>query len=422
MDSGNTLQEQTDILCDSNSDQKVQKSIIVDPFDDEVMKKAGKIIRDGGLVSFPTETVYGLGANALDPEAAKRIFAAKERPMTDPLIVHVCDKSDAYELFSEDENIKELFDILTDRFWPGPFTCVLKANKDKISPVITAGTDYVGIRCPNNEIALKLIREAQRPIAAPSANKFGHVSPTKAEHVLYDFVKEDVYILDGGSCDYGIESTVVKIYYENTDNEDDLSIKLLILRRGGVSEKALRKAVSECTLQNSNIKLSVDCVKKKHHTEESHQMEAPGQFLRHYAPNLPSYMLSDDIIGEEDSKSLNLSKCVILDFNAQLLSKFESTNSNLKDKVSLYLDLSERGDYIEAISKVYDYLRISETQEEGEMVIIANLSNTVIVDTEDSDASHSEHYSALFDRLFRSVTGQCIRVNEDFTKYSISNL
>lgn len=414
MDTGNTLLEQTGALCESHLDQKVHKSIIVDPFDDEVMKKAGKIIQDGGLVSFPTETVYGLGANALDPEAAKLIFAAKERPMTDPLIVHVSDKSEAYELFNEDENIKELFDILTDRFWPGPFTCVLKANKEKISPVITAGTDYVGIRCPNNEIALKLIREAQRPIAAPSANKFGHVSPTKAEHVLYDFKNEDVYILEGGSCDYGIESTVVKIYYEETDNQDHLSIKLLILRRGGVSEKALRKAVSECTLQNSNIKLSVDCVKKKHHTEESHQMEAPGQFLRHYAPNLPSYMLSDEIIGEEDSKLLNLSKCVFLDFGG--------TNSKLKDKVSLYLDLSERGDYIEAISKVYDYLRISETQEEGEMVIIANLSNTVVIDTEDSDASHSEHYSALFDRLFRSVTGQCIRVNEDFTKYTISNL
>lgn len=299
MDNENTMPEETKHKDESSSKLYSELSSIVDPLDDKVIKEAGERIRNGGLVSFPTETVYGLGANALDVDAATSIFTTKERPMTDPLIVHVYQKSDAYELIDEDENIMELFNILADKFWPGPFTCVLKANKEKISPVITADTGYVGIRCPNNEIALKLIKEAQRPIAAPSANKFGHVSPTKADHVLSDFKDNNVLILDGGACDYGIESTVVKIYIDECEDPEVIHIKLLILRRGGVSEIAFKRVIDECKLSNENIKLSVECVKKKHFTEESHKMEAPGQFLRHYAPNLPSYMLSLETLAED---------------------------------------------------------------------------------------------------------------------------
>ena len=239
------------------------------------------------------------------------------------------------------------------------------------------------------------------------------MSPTKPTHVLSDFENDQVYILDGGACDFGIESTVVKFYYEETSDPEKLQIKLLILRRGGISEKALKNAVKEIKLKNEGIEIVVECVEKKHFTEESHKMEAPGQFLRHYAPNLPSYMLSETKIdSEEIGKDLKLSSCVMLDFHKQ--------NVDLKDKCSLYLDLSERGDYIEAINKVYDYLRISETQEDGEMVIIANLTTTYDGDSDDS--SHNEHSSALFDRLFRAVTGQCIQVNEDFSKYIISKL
>eukprot|EP00343_Euplotes_focardii_P000345 CAMPEP_0205801464 /NCGR_PEP_ID=MMETSP0205-20121125/3460_1 /ASSEMBLY_ACC=CAM_ASM_000278 /TAXON_ID=36767 /ORGANISM="Euplotes focardii, Strain TN1" /LENGTH=356 /DNA_ID=CAMNT_0053066253 /DNA_START=63 /DNA_END=1130 /DNA_ORIENTATION=+ len=356
------------------------------------MTQAGEIIRNGGLVSFPTETVYGLGANALDIEAATSIFATKERPMTDPLIVHIAKKEDAYELINPDDNILEIFNMLGDRFWPGPLTCVVQANKDKISPIITADTGYVGIRCPNNPVALKLIKEAGRPIAAPSANKFGHVSPTKAQHVLYDFKNDGVFILDGGPCNFGIESTVVKIYHQETSTPEEPHINFLILRRGGISELEFRNVISECKLINNKTKLTVECVEKKHFTEESHKMEAPGQFLRHYAPNLPSYMLSNKKLSEDsESKILNLSKCVFLDFNSE--------NIKLKELVSLYLDLSEKGDYTEAIKRVYDYLRISETQEEGEMVIIADLFNP----SSSSESSHPEHSSALFDRLFRSV-------------------
>ena len=416
MDIQNTLPENEKEQASPEKPTSSTSSVIVDANDDEVMEKAGEIIRNGGLVSFPTETVYGLGANALDETAATSIFTTKERPMTDPLIVHIYKKEDAYELIDESEEILEVFNLLADKFWPGPFTCVMKANYSKISPVITAATGYVGVRCPNHPVALRLIKEAQRPIAAPSANKFGHVSPTKAEHVLNDFINNKVYILDGGSCDIGIESTVVKLVREEEEDPEDpeaIHIKLWILRRGGLSEKAFNSALSEFKFKNEKIKLSVECVKKKHYAEESHKMEAPGQFLRHYAPNLPSYMLTADEIGEDEGKPLDLSSCVVLDFNQQ--------NKHLKEKVSLYLDLSERGDYIEAINRIYDYLRVSETQEEGEMVIIADLSNAAPLDTED-DTTHSEHSSALFDRLFRAVTGQAIKVDSTFSKYAITKL
>ena len=411
MEPVNTPHDDTNPQSDFSSDLEIKKSVILDPNEDKNIVTAGEIIRNKGLVSFPTETVYGLGANALDPEAATLIFTTKERPMTDPLIVHVAEKTDAYELISKDENIREIFDILGDRFWPGPLTLVVEANQEKISPIITASTGYVGIRCPNNPIALKLIKEAGRPIAAPSANKFGHVSPTKAEHVFNDFQNDGVHILDGGPCNFGIESTVVKIYYNETSTPQEKHINLLILRRGGISESEFRKAVSEIDIPETI--LTVDCVQRKHFTEESHKMEAPGQFLRHYAPNLPSYMLSSKEIGESDETSpLHLEKCVLLDFNAM--------NNKLKDKVSLYLDMSPKGDYVEAINHVYDYLRISETQEKGEMVIIANLLDSS--STNDSETSHSEHSSALFDRLFRAVTGSCIMVDDDFSNYSISKL
>ncbi|CAI2370537.1 unnamed protein product [Moneuplotes crassus] len=409
MENTNTLQEETQDNSVVSNEHEASKSQIVLATDDMNIQKAGEIIRNGGLVSFPTETVYGLGANAFDKDAAISIFTAKERPMTDPLICHIYQKEDATELMDEDDQVKEIFGLLADRFWPGPLTMVVKANKEVISPVITADTGYVGIRCPNHPVALSFIKEAGRPIAAPSANKFGHVSPTKAEHVYKDLKDNNVYIIDGGSCNYGIESTVVKIYHEEDSTSENPHIKLLILRRGGVCETELNAFISEFKTSNKTMKITTECVEKKHFTEESHKMEAPGQFLRHYAPDLPSYMLAGQRLdgSEESQLPLEISKCVFLDFNKE--------NIDLKSKVLLYLDLSEHGDYIEAISRVYDYLRISETQKEGEMVIIADLMNPS--STLDEGSSHKEHSSALADRLFRAVSGNSIIVNEDFTQF-----
>jgi len=177
------------------------------------VQEAAKVLADGKLVSFPTETVYGLGALALSAEACTTIFTTKGRPLTDPLIVHVHSLEQAVSLIDQSSlSTIHLFKTLAGKYWPGPLTMVVKANLDVIPSLITAETGYVGIRIPNNEIALDILRTFGKPIAAPSANKFGHVSPTKAEHVYKDFhMDSEVLIIDGGSCSFGIESTVMKI-------------------------------------------------------------------------------------------------------------------------------------------------------------------------------------------------------------------
>ena len=189
------------------------------------------------MVSFPTETVYGLGANAHNADACVSIFTTKGRPLTDPLIVHVHSLEHALEQIDQsDEKVVSLFKLLAAKYWPGPLTTVVKANMKVIPSLVTAETGYVGVRIPNHQIALDLIRTSGLPLAAPSANKFGHVSPSKAEHVFSDFHKDsEVYIIDGGACSFGIESTVLKLAYDHTEK----AYHLLILRRGGVSETSL---------------------------------------------------------------------------------------------------------------------------------------------------------------------------------------
>jgi L-threonylcarbamoyladenylate synthase len=184
------------------------------------IKEAAAIIRDGGLVAFPTETVYGLGANALDAEAVQKIFEMKGRPETSPLIVHVSSVEMAREIAAEWPPLAE---ELARQWWPGPLTLVLR-KQDSCPANVTAGLPTVGIRMPNHPIALALIEEAGVPIAAPSANRFMGLSPTTADHVKTAF-GDTLQILDGGPCEVGIESTVVAV-------EGD---KLTLLRPGMIS-------------------------------------------------------------------------------------------------------------------------------------------------------------------------------------------
>jgi L-threonylcarbamoyladenylate synthase len=196
------------------------------------MDSAASLIRSGGLVAFPTETVYGLGANALDADAVRSIFKAKGRPLTDPLIVHVTSLEKALELVDITGDEQMVFQSLGAAFWPGPLTIIAKAA-DCIPALVTAQTGFVGLRVPLHPLAIALIGASDRPIAAPSANRFGHVSPTKARHVLVDFLQhgaldKEVLILNAEneaetvvesqsavssypSCEVGIESTVLKI-------------------------------------------------------------------------------------------------------------------------------------------------------------------------------------------------------------------
>ena len=308
---------------------------------DENIKLCGELIRQGKLVAMPTETVYGLGANALNPDACLSIFKAKGRPLTDPLIVHVHSIDQAKELIDMDQSLEviSLFENLAAKFWPGPLTLVVKANLNKIPSLITADTGYVGLRLPAFPLARRLLEAANKPIAAPSANKFGHISPSKAQHVYDDFANDgisEVAILDGGSCSFGIESTVLKLSYD----EKEQRVEMLILRHGGVSEDAL-KAVAEQGDQTLQLK------SKKHSDfkPETENLEGPGQFLRHYAPNIDSYLYS----GSE----LDMSEAVMIDFGAT----FKEKSSDCK----YYTDLSESGSYSEAIANLYDKLRWAET-------------------------------------------------------------
>jgi L-threonylcarbamoyladenylate synthase len=199
--------------------------------DKELIQHAAEIIKRGGIVAFPTETVYGLGADAFNPLAVARIFEVKRRPYFDPLIIHVANPADMKNLVKEiPSNAKKL----TERFWPGPLTVVLFKNED-IPEIVTAGLSTVAIRMPSHPMALSLIKESQCPIAAPSANPFGYLSPTTAEHVREQLGDQVDLILDGGPCPVGVESTIVSFLEERPR----------LLRPGGVSLEEIESIIGK---------------------------------------------------------------------------------------------------------------------------------------------------------------------------------
>ena len=222
---------------------------------------AGGIIADGGLVAFPTETVYGLGASAFDTGAAKKIYAAKGRPSDNPLIVHIADKLQLSDIAAEIPNEAK---IVIDKFMPGPITVILK-KKPSVPDTVTAGLQTVAIRFPSNETAQRLIKAAGVPIAAPSANLSGKPSPTTAAHVIADMTGRIDAIIDGGACDVGVESTIV----------DFTGDKPEILRPGGVTYDDL-KAVGLDIIINKNILKSIGA---------NEVPKSPGMKYKHYAPN-----------------------------------------------------------------------------------------------------------------------------------------
>lgn len=227
----------------------------------EVIKRAADIIRSGGLVAFPTETVYGLGTDAFNGDAVHRLFEAKKRPLDNPPIVHVAVASDVLTLAAE---VPPKAEILIRRFWPGPLTLVFKRSP-QVPKESTAGLDTIAVRMPNHKVAQALILQAERPLAAPSANLSGKPSPTTAQHVLEDLDGRIDAIIDGGAADIGVESTVV-----------DLSqTPPILLRPGGTPYEALKALVPELVLHpfvKSKVQLSMD---KAH---------SPGMKHKHYAP------------------------------------------------------------------------------------------------------------------------------------------
>ncbi|KYH34923.1 threonylcarbamoyl-AMP synthase [Clostridium tepidiprofundi DSM 19306] len=238
--------------------------------DYEAIKEASEVIKIGGLVVFPTETVYGLGANALNEEAVKKIFEVKGRPQDNPLIIHVSD----FDISEYVEEIPEIAYKLIHKFWPGPLTLILK--KSNIIPYTTsAGLDTIGIRMPSNVIARELIRESKVPIAAPSANISGRPSPTDVKHCIEDLGGKVNYILGGESSDVGVESTIVDCTSEN----------ICILRPGGITIEMLKEV-------DKNVYYDKAILSKP---KDNFRPKAPGMKYRHYAPKAPVKIICGDL-------------------------------------------------------------------------------------------------------------------------------
>ncbi len=245
------------------------ETVILSP-STENLKIAAQALKKGELVGIPTETVYGLAANALIGSSVKRIFEAKGRPQDNPLIIHISKQEECKRY------VKEISDkalLLMKTFWPGPLTIVLKA--DPIIPKeVTAGLDTVAVRCPQNEIARKIIEYAGVPLAAPSANTSGKPSTTTAQHVYHDLNGKIPYIVDGGSCDIGVESTIINM----SDNVPTL------LRPGRISREEMEALIGE-------IKLSPAIFQKM---SDDFKAQAPGMKYRHYAPNAKIVLIDGD--------------------------------------------------------------------------------------------------------------------------------
>jgi L-threonylcarbamoyladenylate synthase len=236
------------------------------PATEEAIGRAAQALARGEIVAFPTETVYGLGADARDAHAVAKVFAAKERPRFNPLIVHVPDlaAAEAYAVF--DATARKL----AEAFWPGPLSLVLPKRADSgIADLVTAGLDTIALRAPNHSVAQELLAEAKRPIAAPSANRSGRVSPTMAAHVETELGDVPAMILDGGPCPLGIESTVVGVAGDAP----------VLLRLGAVPREAIEAVLGEA------LPLA----------DEGAAIVSPGQLERHYAPNTPLRLGATDV-------------------------------------------------------------------------------------------------------------------------------
>lgn len=278
--------------------------------DRDIILRGAEIIRHGGLVAFPTETVYGLGADALNAEAAAGIFRAKKRPHFDPLICHI----DSLEMLNKIvDHVPPRIKELIDTFWPGPLTLIFP--KSNIVPdIITAGLPTVAVRMPNHPAALDLIRESGTPIAAPSANPFGFLSPTTAEHVENGLKNEVDLIIDGGSCKVGVESTIIRV----TENKNYL------LRPGGLEPESIENIIGPLlTPEQTNIP------------------DAPGLLPSHYSPNAKVILIDEgkEISGNEIS----------------LLSYRKKRNSSA---IKTNLVLSPSGSLTEAAVNLFAYLHI----------------------------------------------------------------
>lgn len=289
------------------------------------LRQAAETIKNGGLVAFPTDTVYGLGANVYDGKAVASIFEAKGRPTFDPLISHIAEIDFLKEYATTDERVMDL----AKHFWPGPLTFVLK-RKDNLSSLdlVCSGLPNIAVRMPNHQLALRLIKAAGVPIAAPSANRFKCISPTTAQHVQESLGDKVDMILDGGPCKIGVETTII----------DLTTPHMVMLRAGGLSKEELEDYTGEKVYISHG---------------DPNKPSAPGQLLKHYAPRMPMRInVSEDDVKEDE---------FFIGFG-----KVKKAN----------LNLSPSGDLNEAAANLFAYMRIAETHGEYKGIAMSPIPQT----------------------------------------------
>ncbi|HET9235635.1 MAG TPA: L-threonylcarbamoyladenylate synthase [Oligoflexus sp.] len=337
----------------------------------EAIRAAAHALNNAQLVGMPTETVYGLGA-AIDQDAAlEAVFAYKQRPFEDPLIVHVLTAQDAFSLWNLNAKTRPLVKALVETFWPGPLTLVARAQ-DGVSRLVRGGGDAVGVRSPAHPVARALLEAAGVPVAAPSANLFGHVSPTRAQHVADDFHDRPLLILDGDRSTIGIESTVLKV-------DDDGHLRLL--RHGAIGEADILDVLKKNNLAASFSSKVPGQIAKK--------IEGPGQYLRHYAPHTPAWMLSRSEsmpAGYETREILTLEAAACLDFAQRFAARRKDFHS--------YQDLSEDASIEGAARTLFQQLRTFENQTGHQVILLPELD------------PHQPEQQAVYDRIFRASEGK----------------
>ncbi|KPU44614.1 threonylcarbamoyl-AMP synthase [Oxobacter pfennigii] len=293
-----------------------------------ILKCAAKVIKSGGTVVFPTETVYGLGADALNPEAVLKIFAAKGRPQDNPLIIHVAHTN--IEKYVRE--VPKSAQLLMDKFWPGPLTIIMKKS-DVIPDVITAGMDSVAIRMPSNKIAGKLIELSEVPIAAPSANISGRPSPTNIKHVIDDLLGRVDVILGGGRTNVGLESTVI-----------DVTGRPTILRPGGITLEQLKAVLGEVFIDPAIMKAA----------DENLKPRSPGMKYRHYSPKAFMYIVE----GEQKKVINKINELSLKSKNEGLKAGILATDETIKKYLNGYiLSMGSRENTDTIAASLFDRLR-----------------------------------------------------------------
>ncbi len=289
------------------------------------LQQAAETIKNGGLVAFPTDTVYGLGANVYDGKAVASIFEAKGRPTFDPLISHIAEIDFLKEYAATDDRVMDL----AKHFWPGPLTFVLK-RKDNISSLdlVCSGLPNIAVRMPNHQLALRLIKAAGVPIAAPSANRFKCISPTTAQHVQESLGDKVDMILDGGPCKIGVETTII----------DLTTPHMVMLRAGGLSKEELEDYTGEKVYISHG---------------DPNKPSAPGQLLKHYAPRMPMRINVSEGDVKEDEFFIGFGKV-------------KKAN----------LNLSPSGDLNEAATNLFAYMREAETHQEYKGIAMSPIPQT----------------------------------------------